>query len=184
MRLRRTGAIIVIAALGSVGLWSTAEARTPAAPPPAGTKCTWGGTPAQPTGTFTITPGVTTIPLAAPAKFYVTGDLAGDRGCTGTLTYVGQIDATGTCSFTTFEGRAKGIPTVTRFAGVGAGPLGPARLYNNAGNVVASENANVNTVDNMPHDADCTTPGGFTGGNFSSVIVFVDQQERLRSEVL
>ena len=36
--------------------------------------------------------------------------------------------------------------------------------------------ADVNTVDNIPHYMDCGTPQGFTGGNFSSVIVFVDQQ--------
>ena len=42
--------------------------------------------------------------------------------------------------------------------------------------VVASENADVNTVDNIPHYTDCGTPNGFTGGNFSSLIVFVDQQ--------
>src|SRR5207248_1819601 len=127
-------------------------------PPPAGTTCTWGGTPSAPTGTFTLTPGLTSIPLARPSKFYVTGDLAGDPGCRGRLTYQGQIDAGGTCSFSTFEGRAKGIPGVTAFAGVGVGPFGPARLYDKDGNVIASENADINTADNIPHFSDCIAP--------------------------
>ena len=41
-----------------------------------------------------------------------------------------------------------------------------------------SENANVNTVDNIPHYLDCSTPEGFRGGNFSSTIVlFADHDE-------
>jgi hypothetical protein len=79
--------------------------------------------------------------LAAPAIFKVTGVLAGDPGCRGTLTYDGQIDAGGTSTENTFQGRAKGIPGVVRFEGVGAGPLGPARLYDKDDNVVGSENA-------------------------------------------
>ena len=163
---------MVIAAVSSfsTGWWSPAGAGPSI--PPAGTTCTWGGTPAEPTGTFTISPGLTNTPLAEPARFYATGALAGDPGCSGTLTYIGQIDAGGTCTFTTFEGRASGIPGVTRFAGIGVGPFAPAGLYDKSGDVVASENANVNTVENIPHYTDCTTPLGFTGGNFSSVIVF------------
>ena len=176
MRFRSAAAIVVAGvSLVANGAWSAADADPAQAPP--GTTCTWGGTPAQPTGTFTISPGVTTsVPLDAPARFYVTGELAGDPGCTGTLTYIGQIDAGGTCSFATFEGEAAGIPGITHFAGVGVGPFGPARLYDKDGKIVASENADVNTVDNIPHYLDCGTPQGFTGGNFSSVIVFVDQQ--------
>ena len=151
-----------------------ADAAKPG-PPSAGTTCTWGGTAAAPTGTFTITPGLTaTTPLTTPARFDVTGDLAGDAACQETLTYIGQIDTGGTCSFTTFEGKAMGIPTVTNFAGVGVGPFGPARLYDRDGHVIASENANVVTTDN--NALDCTTPEGFRGGNFSSTIVFVDEQ--------
>src|SRR5947207_7303641 len=173
VRYRRIGITvgIVLSSLGGVGL-SAAQARSePAAA--AGTTCTWGGTPAAPTGRFTISPGLTSLPLTAPARFFVTGDLGGGTGCRGTLTYIGQIDATGSCSFSTFEGRARGIPGVTRFAGVGAGPLGPARLYDDHGNVIASENASITTAENAPHFSDCDTPQGFTGGDFSSVIVFV-----------
>lgn len=174
MRVRGLGVVVVAAVVLLVGMSPGALA---ASHPAAGATCTWGGTTTAPTGTFTISPGLTSIPLPRAAAFHVTGALAGGAGCTGTLTYDGQIDASGTCSFSTFEGRAKGIRGVTDFAGVGIGPFGPARLYDRAGNVVASENADINTVANLPHYGDCLTPSGFTGGNFSSVIVFVDQQE-------
>src|SRR6266850_442294 len=110
MRFKAVLVGAAIAALLMVGGSVPARAAK-AVPPPAGTVCTWGGTAAAPTGTFTITPGLTaTIPLATPARFRVTGDLGGDPACHGTLTYDGQIDAGGTCSFTTFEGKARGIP--------------------------------------------------------------------------
>ena len=57
---------------------------------------------------------------------------------------------------------------------MGVGPLGPARLYDRGGHVIASENANVITTDNSA--ADCATPEGFRGGTFSSTIVFLDEQ--------
>jgi hypothetical protein len=88
------------------------------------------------------------------------------------LTYIGQIDAGGTCSYTPFDGDAHGIPRVTRFAGTGVGPIGPARLYDRDGSLVASENADINTTENAPHFTECNTPKGFTEGNFSSAIVF------------
>src|SRR5437879_10669346 len=142
MRQRAT-----IAAATAIATTSLALAGPGTSAAQASTTCTWGGTPAAPTGTFTISPGVTTsVPLDAPARFYVTGELAGDPGCTGTLTYIGQIDAGGTCSFATFEGEAAGIPGITHVAGVGVGPFGPARLYDKDGKIVASENADVNTV--------------------------------------
>jgi hypothetical protein len=160
-------------ALASAGWWSAASAHSAAPAASRITVCTWGGTADAPTGTFTISPGLTNDPLAEPAVFKATGQLAGGPGCAGTLTYDGQIDAGGTCSENTFQGRAKGIRGVTRFEGVGAGPLGPARLYDRKGNVVGSENANVTTADNVPHFLDCNTPNGFTGGTFSSVIVLL-----------
>src|SRR3989442_4379770 len=104
MGYRRIG-VIVVAAVSLVATGWSSAAGADSGPPPAGTTCTWGGTAAAPTGTFTISPGLTNIPLSAPSKFYVTGELGGDPGCSGKLTYVGQIDASGTCSFTTFEGK-------------------------------------------------------------------------------
>src|SRR3954452_17759403 len=108
-------ALAALTAVVAVAGWGTPAGATKPGPPPAGTLCTWGGTAAAPTGTFTITPGLTDTPLAAPARFSVTGELGGDPACHGTLTFIGQIDASGTCSFNTFEGQAKGIPTVTNF---------------------------------------------------------------------
>jgi hypothetical protein len=167
----RLVAVVSLLATGLLGSWSGAQASAPA-PPPAGTTCTWGGTAVDPTGTFTITPGLTNDPSTAPSRFFVTGELGGDPGCRGTLTYIGQIDAGGTCADNFFDGAARGVPGVKSFAGVGVGPLGPARLYDARGDVVASENADVNTADNIPHFLDCSTPAGFAGGNFHSVIIF------------
>jgi hypothetical protein len=168
---RRTVAVSALLVAGPLGWWSGVHASSHALPP-AGTTCTWGGTATDPTGTFTITPGVTQTPSTEPSTFFVTGTLAGDAGCTGTLRYVGQVDAGSSCSAGTFEGATKGLPGVRTFAGVGVTSLAPARLYDASGNVVASENANLNTADNIPHFTDCNTPAGFRGGNFHSVIVF------------
>jgi hypothetical protein len=168
--------IVTVAAavlsLGPLAGWAAGAPVSPAPPGP-GTTCTWGGTAQDPTGSFTISPGLTNNPSTEPSRFTVTGDLGGDAGCTGTLTYVGQIDAGGTCAYNFFDGAAHGIPGVRSFAGVGTGPLGPARLLDRDGNTIASENADVSTAANAPHLLDCTTPEGFRGGNFHSVIVFV-----------
>lgn len=168
---RRTVAVAALLVAGPLGWWSGVQA-SPHALPPAGTTCTWGGTATDPTGTFTISPGLTDTPSTEPSTFLVSGKLAGDPGCSGTLRYVGQIDAGSTCAVSTFDGAAKGLPGVRTFAGVGILSLGPGRLYDRDGNVVASENANINTTDNAPHVTDCNAPPGFRGGNFHSVIVF------------
>jgi hypothetical protein len=166
--------VTAVAALLTLGpLVGWAGATVSPTPPAPGTTCTWGGTAADPTGSFTISPGLTDNPSTEPSRFYVTGDLGGDPACNGTLTYVGQVDAGGSCTYNFFDGAAHGIPGVRSFAGVGAGPLGPAGLYDRDGNLVASENADVSTVANLPHFLDCTTPRGFRGGTFHSVIVFV-----------
>jgi hypothetical protein len=132
--------------------------------------CTWGGTPAAPTGTFTIKPGLTNIPSAGPLQFNVTGRLSGGAGCGGRFSFDGQVDAGSTCSFNVLEGVARGLPGVARFAGHGVGPFGPSLLYDAAGQVVGSEDADVATQANAPRFTDCGTPAGFTGGTFSSVI--------------
>ena len=170
MTSKRIVLVAVTVLLSGLGGWTAADAAP--APPPAGTTCAWGGTADNPTGSFTITPGLTNTPSTRPSRFWVTGELSGDSGCGGTFTFVGQIDAGGTCAYNFFDGAANGIPGVRSFAGVGAGPLGPARLYDRGGDVVASENADVNTANNIPHFLDCSTPAGFSGGNFHSVIVF------------
>jgi hypothetical protein len=137
----------------------------------ASTTCTWAGTPAAPTGTFTLEPGITNTPSTGPLAFQATGDLAGGPACTGKLTYVGEFDTGSTCVAATFHARVKGLRGVVRAEGTADNLVpAPALLYNADGNVVGSETAQIVTADNAPHYTDCTTPDGFTGGSFSSVV--------------
>ena len=53
------------------------------------TVCTWGGTPAAPTGVATFSPGITNTPSTGPIEFTATGELGGGEGCTGRLTFRG-----------------------------------------------------------------------------------------------
>jgi hypothetical protein len=159
------GALAMSAAsLASVG-WGPAAAQ-------AGTSCTWGGSALAPTGTFVLTPGDTNTPATTPLAFSATGVLAGDAGCRGKLSFVGQFDIGSTCALGSFEGVAKGLPGVSRFWGktaLGTG-MPPTLLYDGAGKVVAVESAQVLTAANAPQLTNCTAPGGFRGGTFSSVI--------------
>lgn len=137
----------------------------------AATTCTWGGTPAEPTGTFTLKPGITNTPSTGPLAFKATGDLAGDAGCTGKLVYDGEFDAGSTCLAATFHVRVKGLPGVVRAEGSADNLVpAPALLYDASGNVVGTELAQIVTEDNAPHYTDCTTPDGYTAGSFSSVV--------------
>src|SRR3954464_7496945 len=142
--------------------------------------CTWGGTAAAPTGTTTIRPGLTNTPAPEPMWFRATGVLAGDAAaCRGTFTFTGVMNAGSTCGLVTFQGVARGLPGVARFAGVSVGGFAPARLYDHAGNVVGSENAQFLTGSDVMA---CGTPEGMTGNRFSSVIeLFGPQQARRRS---
>src|ERR1051325_3421517 len=54
------------------------------------TLCTWGGTPAAPTGRITFSPGVTNTPSTGPTEFTATGALGGE-GCTGKFTFIGYL---------------------------------------------------------------------------------------------
>jgi len=168
--LRRLMAVAALLATGPLGWWCAAQASP--ALPPAGTTCSWGGTADDPTGTFGVRPGLTNTPSTKPDRFFATGKLSGDAGCSGTLTYVGKLDAGGTCASNTFDGVATGVPGLRTFVGTGLVSLGPARIFDRHGNVVASENTSLNTVDNAGHVNDCNSARGFRGGNFHSVIVF------------
>src|SRR5436309_2489310 len=150
--------------LTTITLAATSLALSSLGAPPASatTICTWAGTAAEPTGTFTIDPGVTSVPSAGPLKFHATGSLRGE--CSGTMTFTGQLDAGATCAFSEFEGAVKGLPGVVRFWGKGS-LLVPSLLYDRAGNIVGEENAQIITEANSSHTADCATnPEGFTGG--------------------
>jgi hypothetical protein len=149
-----------------------------AMPAAAATTCTWGGTPDHPTGVTVQRPGLTNDPAPGPIEFRATGPLGGGPGCKGRFTFVGRVNPGSSCAFVTFDGRARGIRGVVRFAGFSAAGVAPARLYDKRGNVVGSENAQFLTGANV---ADCNTPEGMTGNHFSSVIVLGAGSTRARS---
>jgi hypothetical protein len=165
MRPRAIVALSAIAASLLAGGSGAASAQ-------ATTTCTWGGTPANPTGYVKYTrQGITNTPSTEPLPFIATGPLAG--GCSGELTYHG-VQATGsTCTFGPFEARATGLPGVVRAAGDNVVGLVPALLYDKSGNVVGSENPQVLTSGTEEKNfafLSCTSPEGFKEGHFSSVI--------------
>src|SRR5437764_14436320 len=138
MRPRAILAVTAVAAASLMaGGWGAASAQ-------ATTTCTWGGTPAEPTGKVWYTgQGPTNTPSTQPLPFVATGPLAG--GCSGTLTYRGVQATRSTCAFGPFEARVKGLPGVVRAAGDGIVGLAPALLYDKSANVVGSENAHMLT---------------------------------------
>jgi hypothetical protein len=168
-RHRRLGIAAVCIAAVAFGLTflpsgvATANAQT---------TCTWGGTPANPTGTFTIRPGLTNSPVPGALKFRATGTLGGtDPICTDRVRFVGQLDAGSTCALASFEGTVEGLPGVARFWGKGSLDV-PSFLYDREGNLVGVENAQIVTEENLANSLQCGTPEGFTGpAGFSSNIV-------------
>src|SRR4051795_13723905 len=77
------------------------------------TFCTWGGTPAAPTGVATFSPGVTNTPSTVPTYFVATGPLGGGAGCTGTLTFKGYAEPGNTCAVNApFTVTASGFPPI------------------------------------------------------------------------
>ncbi len=171
--MRARGVAVGLAVLGLSILPLNGSA---AAPADEGSRvCTWGGTPAAPTGTFTISPGVTNFPSAGPLQFSATGPLAGDGPCAGTMTFRGIVDAGGTCSALVFEGKVEGLPGVASFYGPGALGLVHEFLYDNRGDIVGSDQPQVLTVGNAtdpqhPAFTACETPEGITEGSFSSTV--------------
>ena len=169
MRSRLRPCALAVSAAGAVALAVAASSAN------AATFCTWGGTPAAPTGTFTLSPGITNTPSSGPLAFHATGTLSGGGPCRGQrFTFDGVFNPGSSCQLASGQGRAEGLPGVVRFAGAfggyTVGPVAPTLLYDRAGNVVGFENADILTPANLPHLADCGTPQGFTGGSFSSVV--------------
>jgi hypothetical protein len=158
-------ASVAAVAVAAGGGWGATAAQ-------AATTCTWGGTPAEPTGSFVYPgQGMTNIPSSEPIPFTATGPLGG--GCTGKLTFYGVSEAGSTCAFGTFKATARGLPGVVRAEGADAGGFVPARLYDKDGNVVGSENPQLltdATNESDPAFTSCGTAEGFKGGAFSSVI--------------
>ena len=166
----RPRAMISAMAVAVASVAATGWAASPATAAPAATVCTWGGTPAAPTGTFSITPGITNIPSPEPLRLKATGELAGGAGCTGTMTFIGEANAGSSCAATSFEGTVAGLPGVVRFWGPGVFTQVNEQLYDKDGNVVGADQPSVLTTDNAPRFTDCNTPQGFTGGTFSSTV--------------
>src|SRR5258708_2481263 len=96
MRPRAIAALTAVAAASLIaGGWGATSAQ-------AATTCTWGGTPAEPTGTLSYPrQGITNTPSTEPLPFTATGPLAG--GCSGTLTYRGTQGTGSSCAFGPFE---------------------------------------------------------------------------------
>ena len=133
--------------------------------------CTWGGTPAAPTGRFTFTPGLTQFtPSSGPLKLYVTGELAGGAGCQGKMVFKGVAEPGATCPEFLVDGRVEGVPGVARFWGGAVGGIPYDFLYDREGRIVGSDQAQAFT--NLDHFTDCLRPEGFTAGNFSSIVEF------------
>src|SRR3954453_20277220 len=121
----------------------------------ASTTCTWGGTPAEPTGSFTIKPGLTNTPATQALKFTATGVLGGGDQCKGRVTFGGQIDAGGTCLVATFHGPGSGLRGVSSFLAQGRGAFDvPSQLFDQAGNHVGEETAELFTQTTFEHVAD------------------------------
>src|SRR5205085_12655816 len=108
----------------------------------ANTACTCGGTAAEPTGTFTVSPGLTNTPAPEPLKFDATGVLAGGGRCTGKMPLAGQVNAGSTCLLASFEATVKGLPGVARFSG-GGSALVQEFLYDKHGNIVGADQPSV-----------------------------------------
>jgi hypothetical protein len=160
-------ATAIVALLASAGFGATTAQ--------ASTTCTWGGTPLDPTGWFTIKPGATNTPITEPSKLYATGVLAGEPGCSGKMGFVGHINPGSMCAHSTFQGRVTGLPGVARFAGAG-NVAPPSLLYDKDGNVVGTEVPQLVTGETggASDYNDCSTPEGYSGGDFSSVVVLFD----------
>ena len=157
---------ILVMALGSFG---SASAQSG----PATRLCTWGGTPANPTGIVTLEPGLTNTPSAGPIAVYASGRLEG-QGCKGTMIFDGIARSGAGClSGTIFEGSVYGVPGVTRLFGPGWGPQVQEFLYDRHGNIVGADQPNVKVEGNSAPNSnslDCNTPEGFRRAPFSSTV--------------
>ena len=169
MRSRATIGILTLVAAGLVLAGAgSAQART---------ICTWGGTPAAPTGLATFSPGVTNTPSTGPIQFTATGELSGGGVCTGKLTFTGYTDPGNTCAVNTpFHAKAMGFPPIKRVEAPYTGAAGSqvVLLYDGHGNLVGSEQAQFLTAaatdPNDPGYMACNTPEGLTSANWSDTL--------------
>jgi hypothetical protein len=131
----------------------------------AATRCTWGGTPANPTGNIAFDPGLTQIPAPFALKFKAVGVVEGGGPCHGqTVIFDGQADAGSSCTGGVgFEGRVIGLPGVAWLWGRGALNLVRELDYDANGNLVGSDQAIIQPPEDDPTFSACNTPQGFTG---------------------
>jgi hypothetical protein len=164
--------IAAVAVTGACLLWIVAFApRAEAA-----TTCIWGGTPAAPTGEFTIKPGLTWTPAPEALKLRATGPAEGDA-CKETVTFDGVVKAGSTCGAIVFEGAVKGVAGVERFWGPGQA-VTHELLYDREGELVGFNDPSVLNQDFveqiLSNPNSCNTPEGFSHGKFSSVITLFE----------
>ena len=128
-------------------------------------RCTWGGTPANPTGTIAFDPGLTQNPAPFALKFKAVGVVEGGGPCHGqTVVFDGQADAGSSCTGGVgFEGRVIGLPGVAWLWGRGALNLVRELDYDKDGNLVGSDQAIIQPPTDDPTFSACNTPQGFTG---------------------
>ena len=158
--------------VGLTGLAIVAVGAVPALAnrPQTKTVCTWGGTPAAPSGTFQLNPGLTNTPAAGPLHLVATGDLAGGGPCTGTLTFDGDMKPGSTCAGQEFEGRVRGLPRVVHFWGRGVAGAVHEFMYDPAGNVVGADQPQTSITDYPADVIGCNSPEGLTLMTFSAVV--------------
>ena len=130
------------------------------------TLCTWGGTPAAPTGFITLSPGVTNTPS--------TGPIQGFHERRGVID-AGSLEPGDTCAASTpFHAKAIGLPPVVRAeAQPGLAGTAPVLLYDADGNVVGSEQAQFLTTlgnESDPAYLNCGTPQGLTEAFWSDTL--------------
>jgi hypothetical protein len=135
----------------------------------AATRCTWGGTPDNPTGRIYFDPGLTNTPAPFALKFRATGVVEGGGPCHGqTVTFDGQADAGSSCAGgVSFEGRVIGLPGVAWLWGKAIGTVVRELDYDKNGNLVGSDQAIVQPPKDDPLFLACNSPQGFKTALFS-----------------
>jgi hypothetical protein len=134
----------------------------------AATRCTWVGTPANPTGHISVDPGITQMPAPFALKFRAWGPVEGGGPCHGQIvTFAGQMDAGSSCAGGVgFEGRVIGLPGVAWLWGRGVATFVRELDYDANGKLVGSDQAIAGSK-NDPLFTACNTPQGSTTGFFS-----------------
>lgn len=133
--------------------------------------CTWGGTAADATGTFTVEPGLRTVPATTPIEFTVTGDLAGPSPrCAGTMTIHGFDIPGSRCAFGFGAAEVLDVPGLASSLSVGALHYNRQVLFNADGRIVGGADIEVASSGLAELRAGCESEAGVTTGKFSSVV--------------